>query len=546
MNNRIAVSILALALCFTPHLINARILNVPEDFENIQGGIDEAEDGDTVLVQPGVYEENLTTAEKSDITIGSLTLTTNDPAYIDSTIIDGGGDGEVLNTNHMQRDAQFVLRGFTIRNGNGNYGGILVTGRLNVFLADLLVTENQGHAGVSTVAITDVHLQRLTITDNATKGIWISATRASMEDCEVSNNQGGGGYMGAQRLSLTNVAFLCNDIYGLTLGPSTDTPLILDHLTIAGTRMVDEQMGCGLVLDYGLIAVLTNSIIYLNEGSAIRLEGGPNSEAALTVSYGDIEGGEDEVEFTEAGEVDLHWGEGNIDENPLFADPDEDDFHLTEDSPCIDAGDPESPNDPDGTRADMGAFYYDHRGNPPRIIEHIPEELNLTVEICDTVLFSVQAEDQEGDSILYLWRLNGDTLSLDTLLIIIFDDLGEHIVQCDVSDGHTLDSVSWDVNVIDLAVSFENLLPSAFILYEPYPNPFNSSTTITYQLPHPAHVSLVVYDLCGRMVDALIDEQLNRGVYNATWQADNLASGLYFVQLEAGDRVKMRKVVLIR
>ena len=51
-------------------------------------------------------------------------------------------------------------------------------------------------------------------------------------------------------------------------------------------------------------------------------------------------------------------GEGNITADPLFVDPAKGDYRLSEQSPCIDAGDPKSPLDPDGTRADMGAFYY--------------------------------------------------------------------------------------------------------------------------------------------------------------------------------------------
>ena len=52
-------------------------------------------------------------------------------------------------------------------------------------------------------------------------------------------------------------------------------------------------------------------------------------------------------------------GSGNIDADPLFVDPVNGDFHLQAGSPCIDTGDPSSPLDPDGTRADMGAYYFD-------------------------------------------------------------------------------------------------------------------------------------------------------------------------------------------
>lgn len=55
-------------------------------------------------------------------------------------------------------------------------------------------------------------------------------------------------------------------------------------------------------------------------------------------------------------------GIGNINDTPLFVNVSENDYHLTSSSPCIDAGDPSSPPDPDGTRADMGAYYFDQVG----------------------------------------------------------------------------------------------------------------------------------------------------------------------------------------
>ncbi len=88
-------------------------------------------------------------------------------------------------------------------------------------------------------------------------------------------------------------------------------------------------------------------------------------------------------------------------------------------------------------------------------------------------------------------------------------------------------------------------LPSTS-LFSVFPNPFNSSTTITYQLPHPAHVSLVIYDLCGRMVDALVDERQDCGIYNTIWQPDNLASGLYFVRLEVPGQALYSILMLIK
>src|SRR4030042_5594126 len=86
------IIILSLLICLPAQ---ARIINVPDDFETIQAGIDDAEDGDTVLVAPGEYRENIVFTGHGVI-LGSRILVTGDNAYIDSTIIDGQEEGSVI------------------------------------------------------------------------------------------------------------------------------------------------------------------------------------------------------------------------------------------------------------------------------------------------------------------------------------------------------------------------------------------------------------------------------------------------------------------
>ena len=75
--------------------LQGNIIDVPEDHETIQGGIDASEDGDTVLVQPGTYEVNID-FDGHEIVVGSLFITTGEEAYIDSTIIDGRDSSNVV------------------------------------------------------------------------------------------------------------------------------------------------------------------------------------------------------------------------------------------------------------------------------------------------------------------------------------------------------------------------------------------------------------------------------------------------------------------
>jgi len=79
-----------------------------------------------------------------------------------------------------------------------------------------------------------------------------------------------------------------------------------------------------------------------------------------------------------------------------------------------------------------------------------------------------------------------------------------------------------------------------------YPNPFNPSTTIQYQLGENTHVTLEVFDASGRRVQVLANENQLAGQYTTSFDANNLASGMYVVRLRAGNHVQMQKISLIK
>ena len=88
--------------------------------------------------------------------------------------------------------------------------------------------------------------------------------------------------------------------------------------------------------------------------------------------------------------------------------------------------------------------------------------------------------------------------------------------------------------------------PSHFIIHPPYPNPFNSTTSISYALPIVSEVSLNLYNLTGKRIKTLFKGKQQTGGYSVTLEAHDLASGLYFVRLRASDQVFTQKVMLIR
>jgi hypothetical protein len=89
-------------------------------------------------------------------------------------------------------------------------------------------------------------------------------------------------------------------------------------------------------------------------------------------------------------------------------------------------------------------------------------------------------------------------------------------------------------------------VPSEYSLSQCYPNPFNPSTKIGYQLPVASHVTLRVYDMLGREVKTLVDEVKPAGQYGVKLDARDLPSGVYFYRLEAGTYHDTKRLVLLK
>ena len=104
----------------------------------------------------------------------------------------------------------------------------------------------------------------------------------------------------------------------------------------------------------------------------------------------------------------------------------------------------------------------------------------------------------------------------------------------------------------ELIITFDELkdgsseLPAEIVLRQNYPNPFNPATIITYELPQQVHVRLDVFDMTGRHVAELVNEQVSAGTHHVSFNAMNLSSGVYMYRLQAGGRVLSRQLTLIK
>ncbi len=136
--------ILVPILCISLH---ANILNIPSEYGTIQEGINATNTGDTVLVHPGTYIENISFNGKN-IHVGSLYLTTSDTSYISQTIIDGNQNNSVVRFENMENSTA-KLSGFTITNGSNilGGGGIFCFAFSSPTLEHLIIKENNGSGG---------------------------------------------------------------------------------------------------------------------------------------------------------------------------------------------------------------------------------------------------------------------------------------------------------------------------------------------------------------------------------------------------------------
>lgn len=89
-------------------------------------------------------------------------------------------------------------------------------------------------------------------------------------------------------------------------------------------------------------------------------------------------------------------------------------------------------------------------------------------------------------------------------------------------------------------------LPSHFALHDSYPNPFNPTATISFDVKEPARVRLVVHDVLGRRVATLVDEERAPGRYRATFDARGLASGLYLYRIDMGAFRDVKTMLLVK
>lgn len=116
-------------------------------------------------------------------------------------------------------------------------------------------------------------------------------------------------------------------------------------------------------------------------------------------------------------------------------------------------------------------------------------------------------------------------------------------------DGFKIAIIIHSINIYYIIVNVESTnsnIPSEFSLFQNYPNPFNPTTSLQYAIGSRQFVTLRVYDLLGREVATLVNEEKPAGEYEVVFNGANLPSGIYFYQLKADEFTQTKKMILLK
>lgn len=105
---------------------------------------------------------------------------------------------------------------------------------------------------------------------------------------------------------------------------------------------------------------------------------------------------------------------------------------------------------------------------------------------------------------------------------------------------------NWGESFEDITGISEFFSPESFLLHEAYPNPFNPTTSIEYDLVESVNVQMAVYDIFGRLVATLVDGMMPAGAYQAVFNGTNLSSGVYLINMTAGHYNASTKIILMK
>jgi len=479
-----------------------RTIKVPTDYLSIQSAINAAWAGDMVLVDPGIYIENINFNGKN-ILLASNFILTADTADISQTVIQGRTPLASVVAFHSNENSSARLCGFTIISQQNELDG----GGISIRAASPTLS----HLRITTLE--ETVLGKPTVYGGSGGGIYLENSGSSITDVVLIGNSamsGGGLYASNSDLELRNIrvyenkalgggvsflaqgagmaftnssVFIKNSIIAkntasgaIIFGFGIHSDIELINVTITGNRFAEGAdayaigSGGGIYMDNSSNLNVLNSILWDNATAEEIYVTNSSDSGAIAISHSDIEGGVDAGIALNSGQ--LFWLDGNFSADPQFTDTTSGDYYLLQNSACIDAG------------------------------------------VQDTMI-----------------TYNQD---MDTLYFPVLEYSGA------APDIGALES-SYPVTIFST-----DEFPAGFHLAQNYPNPFNPETTIQYEVPRAVFVKLEIFNMVGQKIVTLINEWQEPGRYSIDWDASQYSSGIYFYRLLADDFSSVKRCIVIK
>lgn len=333
-------------------------------FRSIQLAIDAADSGDTVLVESGLYLENVRLEHKKGLLVTSRYVFDQNESTIRSTVIEALNSGWVVT---VGRSNDVTLQGFTVQKGkgrNGTLGGGIYAYNSRVNILDNVITDNQNTSGYGAGIYcyeSQPTVLRNRITGNSNgdgqgAGIYCYKSDPQIEENTIAGNHSSGGGSAIHLLEPTSAKVIRNVIHDQS-GPSA--VVLYNEGDVREFQISNNTVSHNhgdAVRFFGGQWSLESNIVTDNEGYGIFTLRG-----TAYLSHNDVWNnvrGDDTLNYHGL-EASLTGSSGNISADPHFGNPTHGNFRLCFDSPCINSGKPgSSVPSGGGQRVDMGAFEY--------------------------------------------------------------------------------------------------------------------------------------------------------------------------------------------
>ncbi|NQT63383.1 MAG: T9SS type A sorting domain-containing protein [Candidatus Marinimicrobia bacterium] len=509
-------------------------------FESIQNGIDNSLNGDTVLVQPGTYVENINFNGK-DVVVSSLFLTSENTSFISGTVIDGDSSATVVTFNSGE-DSTALLIGLTITNGRNNMGGGILVQNSNPKISFCNIEGNKAeyHGG-------GLYFEKARVT--------ISNSMINNNKIELSEDTSGGGIYAydSSYININDCKVIGNEAYsggGLFTRES--------FLSIEGSQISNNTVG----LDGGGLCLISSHASIRNteikHNSSSYSGGGIHSRSGVEGTHYFIELDRVLIAHNICGE----YGGG---------------IHSEFNNTVIVKNSTIAHN----SSSYSGGIYFRHGTNIILLNSIVYNNSNFQIEGMfggvATTLGVANCDIQGGlddgintsgstTEIFYANSIDGEPTFIDTangdfglLEGSPCIDTGTSLFTWEEDTLINMDSNEYNGIAPDMGAyeseeivnAEEILFPNEYKLQQNYPNPFNPSTTMMYELPEQVEVSLTVYDIAGRTIATLVNQTMQAGQYETHWNGTDesgkqVASGMYFVRLQAGIHSSVVKMVYLK